>query len=118
MSLKSRARRISNLISTRSHQQILVDLDRLRLRPEDDDGYVEAYSARYTEERMCENCDERFPVASDKKGTPYGKFNRNLCPGCLQDYDGRVGTCIRCGENDVIGDEAYCEECEAYIDSQ
>lgn len=88
----------------------------MRLRPEHDERYVSAWSARHTRMVTCEECSQPFPIGLDKKGLS-DEEGRSICDACRLE----VGTssCLRCGEEIIGSDrEAFCESCEAYIDEQ
>lgn len=116
MSLKSRARRIAAQLPFRSYQLILQDIQRLRMRGEHEERYIEAWKAAHTPELACEECGEDFPIAMDNKGYS-DEAGRRYCDACVSDHG--ISGCIRCGCS-LLGEdrEDFCASCQDYYDRQ
>lgn len=114
MSTRSRARRIQKEVPHLNYQQIIQDLERLRIKPKHDELYIAAHQARNYSELTCSECGEKYPVGYDKKGLQTTQVDEYYCPAC---FDDRGQTfCSRCARPVPGQDENYCPECDSYMD--
>jgi hypothetical protein len=115
MSLRTRARRIQKETGM-SYQQVRDQLMKLRLYPEHDHIFIQAHTARYTGNRTCEECRNKYPVGFDKKGLMISSTSERFCPACFAEQG--TTECLRCSEPLPGHGEKYCDACEDFIDSQ
>lgn len=99
-----------------SYQQVVEELMKRRLYPENDHLFIQAHRARYTANRKCENCDGEYPVGYDKKGLMISATSEHFCPACFVEHG--TTECLRCSEPMPGHGEKFCDECANYIDSQ